>query len=107
MFPLWRVYGLIALLLVAILPLPLGFYALVRVFVTLGFVLFAVVAHKRGDTNLVRGFGAVALVFNPLIPFYLGKELWIIVDLVAAAFLISKVRYLTGPKPWVQNGDTY
>tara|TARA_Y100001934_G_scaffold247067_1_gene306587 strand:- start:91 stop:288 length:198 start_codon:yes stop_codon:yes gene_type:complete len=40
--------------------------------------------------------GAVVILFNPISPFYLGREIWVIVDVVVAAVSIYSVYLLSG-----------
>ena len=73
------------MLLVAIPSgLPYGYYRLLR-WVICGFAIwFAFQASERHQQHWMWGFGVVAVIFNPLVPFYLGKELWSLVDLICA-----------------------
>ena len=62
------------LLFVAVLPLPMGYYDLLRIIVSIGAVL-----------NILGGrsiFIPVLIIFNPIIPVYLyDKAIWAIIDI--------------------------
>lgn len=81
------------MLLLCLLPLPYGFYTLLRWVVTAVSVYYAYilyVAQKKGVWMwLLIG---IALLFNPLAPVYLGaKIVWNIIDVVVAGFFIGLV----------------
>jgi hypothetical protein len=73
------------LLLIAIAPLPIGYYTFLRIAVTIGAVMVVITERRRGLSGWVIAFGTIAIVFNPLIPVYLyNKQWWMPVDLSAA-----------------------
>lgn len=91
---LFTIYFLIpaALLLLGIADMPSGYYTLLRIYVCLFSVLIAYNSYEKNGVNLtVILFGAIALLFNPIIPVYLyDKEIWIIIDIVCAVLFIIK-----------------
>lgn len=73
------------LLLLALVDLPIGYYTLLRIVVTIGAGAVVVTEFENGINFWVVVFGLVAILFNPLIPVYLGdKEAWMPIDLIAA-----------------------
>jgi len=68
-----------------------GFFTLLRWVVFGSSVYLTWLAHKYevGDWRWIFGF--VALLFNPIIPVYLYRELWVIIDFLVAVFLIISV----------------
>lgn len=72
-------------LVIAIFRLPYGYYKLLRVIVTGIAIYFCYLNYEINRLLWIWIMGIIALVFNPLIPFYLGKEVWIIFDLGASA----------------------
>jgi|SRR5690554_684743 hypothetical protein len=73
------------LLLLALVDLPIGYYTLLRIVVTIGAGAVVVTEFENGINFWVIVFGLVAILFNPLIPVYLGdKEAWMPIDLIAA-----------------------
>lgn len=68
-----------ALLFLALVRLPIGYYTFLRIAVTIGALLLLHHHWKRGGINAwVVLFGAVAILFNPIAPIYLGdRALWL------------------------------
>ena len=79
------------LLFVALSNLPIGYYKFLRwaVFATALYTAF-ISYNKKKQMNLgVWLFGLIALLFNPIIPFYLGKQTWQISDFIVGAIFIA------------------
>lgn len=80
----------IFLLLLALLPMPYGYYTLVRICICL---YSAFLAYKSWQKNIQLWmwiFIVIAVLFNPIIPIYLSRELWAIIDIVVAiVFFVS------------------
>lgn len=75
-------------LFIAILPLPLFFYLLLRqvvTFISLYFV-FRFYTNKFYSQAIISL--GIAFIFNPFIPVYLDKTLWVILDIVVAGILL-------------------
>lgn len=74
-----------AMLLGALADWPYGYYQLLR-FVTCGAgVYVAYTAYKWQRVWVVWLFGFIALLFNPLIPIHLSRELWQPIDVICAS----------------------
>lgn len=87
------------LLLLCIGDLPIGYYTLVRIVVTIGAV--CILLNEPGkDLNFWRvAFGLIAIIFNPVIPVYLhDKAIWLPIDIIAAALFIIKLLILKSTK---------
>ena len=84
-----------AVLFVGVLPLPIGYYTLLRLVVT---AAAAYIAYDTFQNDKQSGwiwvFGFVAILFNPLIPIYLDKEIWMVIDFVVAILFIAYSRKL-------------
>ena len=72
----------------AILPLPYGYYTLLRVAATGVFLWAAYLSHTRNYRMLTWIFSIAAIIFNPIIRVHLAKELWTILDLGAGILLL-------------------
>lgn len=94
--PVPLIYGAAALLALAVLPLPYGYYQLLRLVATGVFVWAAVIAFKRGRAGHGFGFAVLTLLFNPVLPVYLSKAIWMPIDLGAAVALVVSRRVI-GP----------
>jgi hypothetical protein len=79
----------VGLLLVALLPLPYGYYVLLRL-VVCGVAAFLAWKHfdatgRFGPWPLILAM--VAVLFNPVIPVYLNRVIWAPIDLLSAMTL--------------------
>jgi hypothetical protein len=66
-----------------------GFFTILRfvVFFSTAFVAYlAYQAEKEGWTWIM---GAIAVLFNPFIPIYLTREVWVLIDSVVGIFLLA------------------
>ena len=71
------------LLLVAIPSwLPYGFYTFLRLIICAASIYLAFAFYKLKFNGWVLVFGSIALLFNPIIPIYLNKESWIVIDFI-------------------------
>lgn len=71
-------------LLICLLPMPYGYYTLIR-FVSM--VFFACLAFSFYDRKIIALAvisGALALLFQPFVKISLGREMWNIVDVIVA-----------------------
>jgi len=70
--------------------LPYGYYTLLRLVVCGTAIFTAVNASKMDKQGWMWILGFIALLFNPIIPIHLEKQLWVIIDLIVAIiFFIS------------------
>lgn len=76
----------IALLIAAVFPLPYGYYSFLRLAITASAAYLAWQDYKK--KNAFNGWSLtlsmVALLFNPLIPVYLDRASWFVIDLAVA-----------------------
>lgn len=67
-----------------------GYYILLRWVVSISTVFSVWVAYNLKKIVWVILMGMITLLFNPIIPIHLGKETWVMIDLIVAIiFLIS------------------
>lgn len=76
------------LFLLCLAPMPYGFYSLVRFVAMIAFAIYAYIYHEKKNNKLAITFLSLAILFQPLLPIYLGRTLWNIVDVLVAIFLI-------------------
>ena len=74
-FPQILLPALAALLVACLLPLPYGFYVLVRFVAAGAFALLAVDAFDRASNNRAWAFVALTLLFQPFFKLALGRPL--------------------------------
>ncbi len=94
-----------ALLFLALVRLPIGYYTFLRIAVTIGALLLLYHHWTRSGINAwVVLFGAVAILFNPLLPIYLGdRSLWLPFNLAGGVlFAIAAFRI---PRTTTGSGD--
>lgn len=77
-----------ALSLLALAPLPYGFYMLLRVTVCASCAYLSMAEFRAGGTGWGFGLGLIALIFNPLIPIHLGREVWSVLNVLTAGGLL-------------------
>jgi len=79
------------ILFIAIADMPYGYYRFVRLFT------FAVCSYSLYKAYSIKNktfswiFGIIAIVFNPIYPLYLGKELWQIVDAISGIIILVSI----------------
>lgn len=83
--------ALAVLLLVCVIPLPYGYYQLIRFMAVVGFAILAYYEYERKNIPLVIVFAGLMILFQPLGKIPLGREVWNIVDMFVAAWLLVTV----------------
>ncbi len=79
------------LLFLGLADLPIGYYTILRIIVTIGSVAVVITEFKKGFNLWVIIFGFIAVIFNPLFPVYLnGKSAWIPIDIIGGIIFIIK-----------------
>ena len=78
-----------ALLLLCLAPMPYGYYQLVRFVAMVVFAFIAWMYYERKQEGWAIVFGALALLFQPLVKIALGRLVWNVVDVVVAVLLIG------------------
>ena len=70
---------------------PYGYYILLRWVVTIVALLVLWTAYNQKQRDWVWRMGAVAIVFNPIIPIYFDKVIWQIIDFFVAIFFVLSI----------------
>jgi hypothetical protein len=80
-----------ALLVIAVIPLPYGYYTFLRITVcgVSAFLAYREVVAASGISIWAIFLGGIALLFNPLIPVHLTRYIWFFIDLACAVFLVG------------------
>lgn len=79
------------LLFLGLVNLPIGYYTLLRIAVTIASVAVVLKEFEKGINAWVITFGLIAILFNPIIPIYLySKSLWIPIDLTVGVLFVIK-----------------
>lgn len=82
------IYLAVGFLLLGVLPLPYGYYTLLRLIACAVFAWAAYVSFENKEALLPWIFIILALLFNPLIKVYLSKDIWAVIDVCSAIFLL-------------------
>lgn len=81
-----------ALFLICLLDMPYGFYQLVRFLGMIGFGLFAYRAFIRQDNTYLIIWLTSAILINPFFKVSLGREIWNIIDVIWAIWLLVSIK---------------
>ncbi len=80
-----------ALLLFGIAELPIGYYTLLRIVVTLTAGILFFDEFNEGPGFWLFTSGIIAILFNPIMPIYFNdKSTWAVIDLVTGVLFIIK-----------------
>jgi hypothetical protein len=86
------------MLFLALADLPYGYYTLLRILVCAVGAYGAYLAYSAGRHGWTWTFGAIAVLFNPIIPVYLGREVWAPIDVgVGIVFVTSLAVFKESP----------
>lgn len=77
------------LLLLAIAPLPYGYYYILKFAVCIALIMemVEIMDKKADDSNTLIIMGALVVLYNPLIAIPLGKIIWTIVNISTVIYL--------------------
>ncbi|MFA6135751.1 MAG: DUF6804 family protein [Candidatus Paceibacterota bacterium] len=70
-----------------------GYYQILRWVVCIVGIYSAYLANKNHGNTWIWIFGSIAVLFNPIIPFYLLKETWQILDIMATIIFFISLFY--------------
>ena len=86
-----------ALLVAALFPWPYGYYDLLRlgVFVVSGWIAYEQWRHDDAISGWVVAFGAAALLYNPVWPIHLTREIWSVLNIATAVLFVGHLGALT------------
>lgn len=76
------------LLLICLLPMPYGYYQLLRFVAMIYFAYKAFCYYSVKQQTLMATFASLSLLFQPFFKIALGRTVWNVVDVVVALFLI-------------------
>jgi hypothetical protein len=80
--------------LVALGPMPYGYYMLLRVFLSLVCVYYLVQSGSELSSGHRVALGGLAMLYNPVLPVHLGsKALWSLMNLGTVVYLWVFARY--------------
>ena len=85
-----------ALLILALLPWPYGFYNLLRLAICVVSAWLAYEQWKHDDavSGWVVALGAATLLYNPFLPVHLTREIWSVLNIATAGLFLGHLRVL-------------
>lgn len=83
MKPHFLFYGTALLMVLAVIDFPYGYYQLLRFIGFFAFGIAAYISFSAGQKTIPFVLGFMAIAFNPFIKIHLGREFWMIVDVIA------------------------
>jgi hypothetical protein len=86
------------MLFLALAPWPYGYYQLLRFVVCGVSVYVAFIAYNWQKIWATFLFGFIAVLFNPLIPIHLSRELWQPIDTICAIIFLIAILILKNIK---------
>ena len=91
---------------IALLPIRYyGYYVLLKIVICGGCAFLAAIAYGDGRKYLVWFEGGLAVLYNPIIRFPLGRELWMVINILTIIVLIAVMKS-TKQRGAVQNKDS-
>ena len=90
--PVGVIYACAAMLFIGAMPLPYGYFTLLRLVACGVFAWASFVTADRKHKVLPWIFGLAALLFNPIVKVHLSKELWALVDIAAGILLLATAK---------------
>jgi len=82
-------------LVIGIMPMPIGYFMLSRLIVCVGALYFTQIFYKKKLNTKLWIFGFFAVLYNPIIPFYLyAKPLWIMINIPTIYYFYINRRYV-------------
>ncbi len=72
--------------------LPYGYFTLLRFVVCIVGIYLAYKIYENNKESIwVWAFSGIAVLFNPIIPIYLKRATWTIIDLIVGIFLLLSI----------------
>ena len=93
----WMLWvGPIVMLLAALLPWPYGYYNFLRFCVcgAAAFLAYQQWTHDDAASQWVVVLAAIAVLYNPLVPIHLTRDIWSVLNVATAAAFAGHLRSL-------------
>jgi hypothetical protein len=87
-------YAAAIVIAIGVLPLPYGFYGFLRIIAVLAFAYSAYVAFRTRSWVTLLVAVLALIVFNPVVPLRLPKDLWACIDAASAAYLAILAKHV-------------
>lgn len=81
-------YISIVLLVIAIIGgMPYGYYKFLRLFIFATSCIY-LYKNKENKSNFIYSWFVLGLIYNPIIPIYLSKDIWCVINIVSIVYLV-------------------
>ena len=87
----------IFLLVLALFKFPYGYYTLLRLFLFITSCCYFYNNSKQ-KSNLFYGWLILGLIYNPIIPVYLSRDIWQVINILSILFILFWIYKLNGGK---------
>ena len=75
-------------MLLCLAPMPYGYYTFIRFVAMVAFGVMAYMYYQKEEKAWAVTFGALAVLFQPLVKIALGRTMWNVVDVDVAVLLV-------------------
>ena len=70
---------------------PYGFYTFLRIVIFFISIYMVINLIQSDLIGFAWGYGFIGFLFNPLIPFHLGRDIWLIVNWITLGFFVYSI----------------
>ena len=96
----------VLVLLLALARWPYVYYQALRWVVCAAAVNVAYRAYKWKRPGTLWAFAVLAVIFNPVNPFHLTREIWRVLNVAGAVLFVATIIWLTVPPVGTQSSDS-
>ena len=82
------IFVVVAFLFIGVLPLPYGYYMLLRFIACGAFIWATYISFERKNSILPWIFIILAIIFNPIIKIHFSKNIWAVIDFCSGLFFL-------------------
>jgi len=93
-FKNWYLFIPTIILLMAIGDLDYAYYQILRIVVMVFAIIFVLILKAFKNVPLMVIMIIIAVLFNPILPFYLDKDVWIVLDFISSILFLISVLYI-------------
>ena len=70
---------------------PYGYFTLLRfvVCITSGYIGYT--AYRLNKEFWMYSFGLLTILFNPIVPIHLSRDMWVVIDFLVGLFMIASI----------------
>jgi hypothetical protein len=74
--------------------LPYGFFTILRFIVSISAIYLAWLSYEyKSEQYWIIVFIIITILFNPIIPIYLTREIWIPIDIITGIFFLAAAKF--------------